>query len=297
MSVQLVVKIVLVLSIFLSMFGLGLATRRGALLYLFRHPALLARSLVSMYALVPLFALTLATGFDLHPALQAALVALAVSPVSPLIPGKELKAGGRDAYAIGLLAITALLSVALVPLAIQLMGRAFGVSPAVPPAEVAKVVLATVLVPLALGILVRRLARSFAERITHRTQVVAMVLLALGALPLLIKVAPAMGRLIGDGTVVAITGMVAAALGIGHLLGGPAPQDRMVLAMSNASRHPAVALTAAAVAAPEQRVAGAILLYLLISSVGAAFYARVLQHRGAREAEMPLPFPPPHRRK
>jgi BASS family bile acid:Na+ symporter len=213
---------------------------------------------------------------------------LAVSPVSPLIPGKELKAGGRDAYAIGLLAVTALLAVALVPASLHLMGRAFGIAPRVPAGEVAKVVLATVLVPLALGILVRRVAHAFAERITHRTQLVATVLLALGALPLLIKVAPDAGNLIGGGTLLATLGMVVAGLGVGHLLGGPAAQDRTVLAMSTASRHPAVALTAATIAAPELRVAGAILLYLLISSVGAEVYARVLQQPGG-EAEMPLP--------
>jgi BASS family bile acid:Na+ symporter len=298
MSVQRWVPILLQISIALSMFGLGLATRRGALLYLFRNPGQLLRSLVSMYLVMPLIALTLIAAFDFHPALEVALVALSVSPVSPLIPGKELKAGGRDAYAIGLLAITALLAVALVPAAIALMGRAFGVSPWVPPVSIAKVVLITVLAPLSAGILVRRLARSLAERITHLTQVSAGVLLALSALVLLIVVAPAIVRLIGDGAVLAIAAVVLVGLIIGHRLGGPAPEDRTVLAMSTVSRHPAVALAAAAAAAPQQALTGAaVVLYLLISSLGAAVYARFLQHRGAREVELPLPFPPPPRRK
>lgn len=297
MSLDLLVKIALVLSIFLSMFGLGLAKRKDALLYLFKNPSLLARSLFSMYVIVPLFALAVARAFNLPAAVEASLVALAVSPVSPLVPSKELKAGARDVYAIGLLGLTALLSVALVPSAIHVMGRTFGVSAQVAPAQIAKVVSATVLVPLILGIVVRRVSRSFAERLIHRTELVASVLLGIGALPLMIRVAPAMGSLIGDGTLVAITGVVLVGLAIGHLMGGPTAQDRLVLAMSNACRHPAVALTAASVAAPQQRVAGAILLYLLISSVGALAYPRFLQHRAEREAEMPLPFPPPHRRK
>ena len=49
-------------------------------------------------------AVALAVAFDFTPVVEVALLALAISPVPPLLPGKEFKAGGRASYTIGLLA-------------------------------------------------------------------------------------------------------------------------------------------------------------------------------------------------
>jgi BASS family bile acid:Na+ symporter len=68
--------------------------------------------------------------------------------------------------------------------------------------------------------------------------------------------------------VLALAAFVAIGLVAGHLLGGPDPGDRMVLALATASRHPGVALAIAAANFPqESRVMGAILLYFLISLI------------------------------
>jgi bile acid:Na+ symporter, BASS family len=57
-------------------------------------------------------------------------------------------------------------------------------------------------------------------------------------------------------------------LAAGHLLGGPNPHHRTVLALSTATRHPGVAIAIAHTNFPEQKLAlAAILLYLLISGV------------------------------
>ena len=62
-------------------------------------------------------------------------------------------------------------------------------------------------------------------------------------------------------------------LAAGHLLGGPDPENRTVLALSTAPRHPGVAIALAAATFPDQKLApAAVLRYLLVSAVATKFY-------------------------
>jgi BASS family bile acid:Na+ symporter len=66
--------------------------------------------------------------------------------------------------------------------------------------------------------------------------------------------------------VLIIAAMAALALVTGHAFGGPRPDDRTVLALSTASRHPAVAFSAAVGGGAEAKPAlAAILLYMVIA--------------------------------
>jgi BASS family bile acid:Na+ symporter len=76
-----------------------------------------------------------------------------------------------------------------------------------------------------------------------------------------------MWALVGNGTLVAIAAFVVLGLAIGHVLGGPNPHDRSVLALATASRHPAIALTIAQTNFPNQPVVPAILIYLILGVV------------------------------
>jgi bile acid:Na+ symporter, BASS family len=72
--------------------------------------------------------------------------------------------------------------------------------------------------------------------------------------------------LVGNGTIVAMVAFVVIGLAVGHALGGPSANDRLVLALSTASRHPAIALAIAKANFPDEPHLGAtIILYLLVS--------------------------------
>jgi bile acid:Na+ symporter, BASS family len=262
------IPLVLKTSIFMTVFGLALNATMDDALYLFRRPSELARSLLSMNVIMPLFAAALAAAFDLHPAVEIALVTLAVSPVPPILPKKELKAGGHASYAIGLLVAAGALAIVFVPAAVELLGRVFGRSIHISVATIAQLVLFTVLFPLAAGIAVRHFAPAFADRIARPISLVAAVLLIASALPIVFTAWPAITSLIGNGTIIAIAAFVIFGLTIGHLLGGPEEEDRTVLALSTASRHPGIALAIAGASFPGQKlVLGAVLLYLIVNAV------------------------------
>jgi hypothetical protein len=73
------------------------------------------RSVICVLVIVPALAFALTRFFEIRHEVEVALVALAISPVPPLLPMKETKAGGRISYGLGLLALLALLSMATIP--------------------------------------------------------------------------------------------------------------------------------------------------------------------------------------
>ena len=284
MTLAQIIPILLITTIVLTVFSFGLGLRREDTRFLVRNPGRFGASLLAMQVLTPLLAALLVAAFDLHPAVKVALVTLSVSPVSPLLPGKQRKAGGRVSYATGLFAATALFSVFTVPVSLGVMEAAVGSLPHVPAGAVAQPVLLTVLAPLLLGFGMRLFAAEFADLLVRPIALVARVSLVACAIPLVIALWPTMGALIGNGTLLAIVGFATVALLIGHLLGGSEPEDRVVLALANASRHPGVAIAVAGLVAPELPDAtAAILLYLLVSTIAGSVYVRLAGRARAQE--------------
>jgi BASS family bile acid:Na+ symporter len=255
-------------SIFLTVFSLGLQATLQDASSLLRRPRLLLRSLISMNVIMPLFAVFLAGVFSLYPAVKAALVLLAVSPVPPMLPRQQLKTGGSSWYVCGLLATTSLLAIVTVPVSIAVLAKLFHQNAGINSAAVIKVVGVTVLLPLSLGILVHARAPEFARRRAAMVYKAGLAILALLALPLLFVAAGSMLALLGRGTLVALAAFVVAGVAVGHWLGGPDPANRTVLALATASRHPGLAIAIATASFPAQRrlIAAAILLYLVVKA-------------------------------
>jgi BASS family bile acid:Na+ symporter len=74
---------------------------------------------------------------------------------------------------------------------------------------------------------------------------------------------------------------VAIGLAVGDFLGGPNPEDSIVLALSTACRHPAIALSVAAANFPEEQFAGPILLYLIVNTIVGLAYLKWRQPAAA----------------
>lgn len=267
MDVEHLVTLAFQISVLATVFAFGLDATVDDVIYLICRPGLFARSVLAMFVVVPLIAVALARLFDFRPAVEIALVALAISPLPPLIPNRLDKAGGRRAYAIALMATAALLSVVIVPLLVNFLARYFGQPFKMPPMTVARVVFMSALLPLAVGMTVRAILPTFAHRIERPVLLVGKALLPLAALALVAGNLSTIWALIGNGTIVAIVLFVVAALAAGHLLGGPEREERVALAISSACRHPGIALAIATANLPEERFGAVILLYLLLNAI------------------------------
>jgi BASS family bile acid:Na+ symporter len=285
MTLQSIILLVLKISIVLLVFGIGLTASRQDISHLFRRPGALLRTFFSMNIVMPVLVVAIALAFELRHPVEIGLIALAISPVPPLLPKRQAKAGATGAYAIGLLFAMAVLAIAFIPLAIELLDMIFPADLHMPFLAVVKLVLFTVLVPLLAGVTVRSFAAGFAGRIAKPVSLIATLMLVIGLLPVLFKMMPAIISLIGDGTILVFVVFVVVGLFVGHFLGGPVPEDRPVLALATASRHPAIAATIAIANFPEQRmVFPAILLYLLINAIVCLPYMVRVRRRNASRA-------------
>jgi len=267
MNLKQIVVLGLQISIVATVFGYGLRTTAGDLLFLAKRPGLLARSLLSVFLIMPAVAIALVRLFAIKHAVAVSLIALAISPVPPLLPLKETKAGGQASYGLGLLTLLALLSIPAAPLAIEVVERLSQRPLEIEAAAIARVALLTVLGPVAAGMIVRRLAPAFAERIAGTVSFAAKVLLMVGAIALLAGAWRSVWGATGQGSILAIVVFIVAGLAIGHLLGGPVRKEAVVLGLSTACRHPAIAFTIASANFPEERFGGAIILYVVVSAI------------------------------
>jgi bile acid:Na+ symporter, BASS family len=267
------VRVAILFSVLLIVFSFALRCTGRAATSLFRNPSLLLRSLLAMNVLLPLFAALMVAQFALRPAVGIALVALAVSPVPPFLPRKQLTLVANDDYVFGLLSASSLLAIVVAPLTDALVGVLSKQQISIAPLAIAKIVALTVLFPFSLGMIARTVTPAFAERASPIADRIGILLLTAGMVPVIVKVWPAMMSLIGNGTGLAIAAFTGLGLAIGHLLGGPDSDHRTVLALATATRHPGVALTIATGNFPDEKlVAPALMLYLLIGAIISAPY-------------------------
>jgi BASS family bile acid:Na+ symporter len=275
MTFKELIPILLQASMALIVFAVALGATTPVIQDLRRKPGLILRSLIAMNVIMPLFAIALARLFRFDPSVEVAIVTLALSPVPPILPRKESKAGGTTSYILGLLGLASLVSIAYVPLAVHIIGTYLGRPMNVTGTIVAKAVLISVLAPLIAGLIVVRLAPSIAPRIAPPLERLGGMLLVIACVPIVIRMWPAMVALIGNFTLVAIALFVLGGLVVGHMLGGPDPNDRTVLALSNATRHPGVAIGIAhAAGSDEPNVVAAVFLCLLVAIVVCAPYTQ-----------------------
>jgi len=261
-------------SLALTVFAGGLHSKAGDATYLRRHRPLFARSIISMNVVIPVLALGLVIALHLRPPVQLALVALALSPVPAALSIEAARVRREDSYMIGLLVGASTVALVLVPATMWLLGIALGGAFVVSSVLVVRIIGATVIIPLALGFGTRRIAPRAAARSAPPLSALARVVLIVALLPVLGTSWPALRSMIGNGTLAAIVVITGVGLFTGHRLGGPVRDDRTVLALATALRHPGIAIAIASTVFPDQKVVAAVvLLTLFVGGIASAPYA------------------------
>jgi len=271
----------LVLSIFLIVFSLGLKASLDDALFLFRRPMLLARAVAAIYVVVPAFAIALSLIFPLSPPAIFALIALAISPIPPVLPLKEMKVGADRQYAVGLLVAAAFVALVMTPLLLEIAAHILKAEAHIAPGRIARTLLVSIALPLTTGMALRGIAPKLAETVHRYTSKGGMALLLGGFVLVLMSEWRVIVGLIGDGTVFAIIAVVIVGLAAGHLLGSGSEGHRAALALAAATRHPGVAIAIAAVNFPDQQrvLTAAVLLFLITNLIVTIPYIQWIKAR------------------
>jgi hypothetical protein len=137
------------------------------------------------------------------------------------MPRLLLKAGGRPCYIFGLLVSQAALAIVSVPLTVEVMSQMFSVPMEFRVADVAKVVLKTILLPFLPGLAIDGLFGEQAHRAGRIIARIGNVLLICVVIPLVPFAWGASQTLVGQGVLAGLGALVLIGLAVGHFLADP----------------------------------------------------------------------------
>jgi predicted Na+-dependent transporter len=259
-------------TLFAIMFALGVGLPLDGLGRWQQHRGLLLRGLIGTCLLVPVAAallLLLPPTMALSQPARFSIALMAVCPSAPLLMRKAGKQGGDRILAALLQVAAALAAIITIPLLASGFTRIFGVEGwQVQSHHVAAQVALVQLLPLLLGLLVRRFAPKWASRLESPLDRLANGLLLLLVLVVLWKTAPLLVTYVGANLIAlpVMAALVLISLALGYGLANRDPCLGVTLALVTSMRNPGLALLLAGIYAPEMpAVKLGILVYLLIT--------------------------------
>ncbi len=261
-------------TLFMIMFALGVGLPLDGFSHWKQHRGLMLRALVGTCVLVPLAAWLLLLWpptLALSQPARFAIALMAVCPSAPLLLRKAGNKGGDRSLAALLQVAAALVAIFTIPLLGILFTRSFGVSGwAIQPGHVASQVAVAQLLPLLLGLLLRRFAPLRATRLQAPLDRIANLLLLLLVVVVLVKTAPLLVTYVGSNLVAlpVMAALVLISLALGYGLAERHPRQRVTLALVTSMRNPGLALLLAGTFAEGvPAVKLGILVYLLTTVV------------------------------
>ncbi len=263
--------LILKVTVMAVILAIGMDSTREDLTYLLRRPGLLVRSVLAMYVVVPLVALLFVKLLVLPPGVEVALLVLAVSAGGLMLP-RKLMGVGDGSYVFSLVVLSSLLAIVTVPAWLALFGPLFGDTTELLPIEVARVIGRVFLLPLVVGMLVHWLIPEISSRMSEKLLKIGGGVFVLCILVLLAT----NGSLIleaGWPALLTLAAMILVAMTVGHILGGPHPDNRTVLAISCATRHAGLVVLVA-VSVPGPRTAALVGAYFVASAAVTIPYLR-----------------------
>lgn len=226
-----------------GMLSLGLALTVGQIVSPLRDPWLVAGLLVANFVVVPGIAVLATLALPMEEATATAVILLGACAGAPFLPTLARLAGGDQPLAVGTMVLLMVVTVAFAPLVVPLAVRGAEISAW----EIAQSLLLFMLVPLAVGLVVRARYPDAADAAVgpFRSASTAglVVGIAAGLLVTWRQVVESVGSWIFVGTVIVIvTGLVAGWFGGVR----QPPSRRLVLGLGTAQRNISAALVIAA---------------------------------------------------
>ena len=262
-----------------SMLAVGLSLTIRQIVAPLRNRRLVFFALLANFVLMPLGALGIARLLRLDEPLGIALLLLGAAAGAPFLPKLAGIAKGNLAFAVGLMVLLMVLTVAYMPLVLPLLLK--GVS--VDPMKIARSLVLLMLLPLGAGLAVNARFGSIAERMRAPLNRISSLSLALLIVLLLVTNIQNVISLFGTRGILASILFLLAGAGIGWLLGGPGLGTKGVLALATAQRNIAAAL----VVGGKDFDPKVLVMIVVVAVVGLLILMPLARVLGTRGAETP----------
>jgi BASS family bile acid:Na+ symporter len=262
------------------MLAVGLSLTIGQIVAPLRNGKLVFFALLANFALMPAAALGIARLLRLDQPLGVALLLLGTAAGAPFLPKLAGIAKGNVAFAVGLMVLLMVLTVAYMPLVLPLLLE--GVS--VDPMKIARSLVLLMMLPLGAGLAVNAWFVRVAEKLRAplgRTSTLSLVFLIL---LMLVTNVQNLVSLFGTRGILASILFLFVGAGVGWLLGGPGSGTKGVLALATAQRNIAAALVVGGKDFDDPKV---LVMIVVVAVVGLLILMPLARVLGSRSAESP----------
>jgi predicted Na+-dependent transporter len=239
---QTLAKLAGLLFVVTSMLAMGLNLTIAQIIQPLKNLRLVILALLANFVLVPLLAYGILRLIPLEQSLGIGLIVLSTAAGAPFLPKLVQGAKGNIAFGVGLMVLLMVVTIIYMPLVLPLMLP--GVS--VDPWQIAESLIVLMLIPLAIGLLIKShspdTAAAYQPLMTKVSSLAMLVLLVVGLGLNLSNII----SFIGTGGILALILFIIGSLLIGFLLGGRDPADRSVMGLGTAQRNVSAALVVTA---------------------------------------------------
>jgi predicted Na+-dependent transporter len=233
-----IAQVSLVLFVVTSMLAMGMSLTIPMILKPLKNVRLVVLALVANFVLIPLLVYVINLVIPLAQPLQIGLLVMATAAGAPFLPKLVQAAQGDIAFAVGLMVLLMVVTIIYVPLVLPLLLPGVTVNPW----NIAQSLIVLMLIPLAIGLLIRSHSPDVAAEyapVMNKTSTIAVLVLFVVALGL--SASDIIG-LVGSGGIFALLIFIIGSLLIGYLVGGRDPAIRSVTGLGTAFRNQSAVL-------------------------------------------------------
>jgi bile acid:Na+ symporter, BASS family len=227
--------------VLLVMLSIGLRIRGGELLEVLRNRALFTRTLLANCVLIPGIGFLLVNLFPLTPDATIGILLLAAIPGTPIALQFTRMAKTRLAFAAVMTFVLSLVSIALTPLAVEVMPQIAQRSQR-PILSLIASILVYIAAPLCAGLWIARRVPRSAARLVQPLEILASGIFIFLMWETRLARREALFAIAGRGTILAMFFLLIISMLIGWLMGGPDNESRRVLATATGMRSVIVVL-------------------------------------------------------
>ena len=223
------------------MLAMGLSLTLPQVMAPLRDVRLVALALLVNFVAVPAVAWGIQAVMDLDQDIYTGLLLMATAAGAPFLPKLAQAAKGDAGFSVGMMVLLMVVTVAYIPLVLPL----FLPDVSINPWDIAKSLIFLMLVPLAVGLVMKTRSVSTADGLQPhmaKASSVAILLLLVGGIVMQWE---SIVSLIGTGGLIAIIAFLVVSLGLGLLAGGGNPSIRSVMGLGTAQRNLSAAMVVA----------------------------------------------------
>ena len=231
-----------VLFVVTSMLAMGLSLTVPMIMEPLKSMRLVILALVANFILVPLLAYVITLIIPLDQSLQIGLIVVATAAGAPFLPKLVQGAKGNIALGVGLMVLLMVVSIIYMPIVLPLLLPGVSVNPW----DIAKSLIVLMLIPLAIGLLIRSHSpESAAKWQPHMSKISSLAILILLVVGVGLNVSNIIS-FIGTGGILALLLFIIGSFLIGYLLGGRDHGVRTVMGLGTAQRNVSAAIVVTA---------------------------------------------------